>query len=155
MRIKNLFTLLWVFAALVTLGTGTSRAATLSFSFSFINYYDGGTVTGIVRGLTDNSTSAATSVEILTNPYNYGIGEFVGHPVSNSWTVANGQITVFSFLSNGNSNSSPDVTTANLGLGILNIGPIAKLFVGGLNPDPDGGVTKSRASALRLSLIHI
>jgi hypothetical protein len=96
------------------------------FSFSFINANlvgrpdlgadsgNGGTVTGVVRGLTDNATSAAASVEILSNTAGFGLGEYVGSPNANSWTVTNGEITGFVFMSFGAESTAPAVTCCTL-----------------------------------------
>lgn len=92
-----------------------ASAATLDFAFSFNNELNGGgAVTGIIRGLTDNMTGSATSVEVLTNTTGLGIGEYVGSPLTNSWTVTGGSITAFDFLSAGVLNSIPAVTDALL-----------------------------------------
>jgi hypothetical protein len=91
-----------------------AKASTLNFSFTFTNAAEdssnnvyGGTVTGIVRGLADNATSAATSVEITSNTDGFGAGEYIGSPYANTWTVASGVITAYHFEDYGNSNSSP------------------------------------------------
>lgn len=91
-------------------------AATLDFDFAFENLAvaGGGTVTGVIRGVQDNTTAAASSVEVLTNVDGFGIGEYVGNPAQNSWTVEDGAITAFDFLVFGNSNTAPFVTEASL-----------------------------------------
>jgi hypothetical protein len=104
-------------AAIMAAGVAASAgASTLSFTFSFNNdaFNGGGTVTGVVSGLQDNATSAATSVMITSNTLGFGLGEYVGNPSSNSWTLAGGVITVFSFLSFGAGNTSPVVTDSSL-----------------------------------------
>jgi hypothetical protein len=101
-------------ALAIALSTTAARAATLDFAFSFVNFGD--TVTGVVRGLKDNATASATSVEILTNSAGFGIGEYVGNPFVNSWTVQSGGITAFSFTSFGANNSAPAVMAATLAL---------------------------------------
>ena len=89
-------------------------AMAISFNFSFNNDLNGGgTVTGIIRGL-DEGTGAASSVEVLTNTTGLGIGEYVGSPLTNSWTVLGGEIVAFDFLSAGVLNSPPAVTDALL-----------------------------------------
>ncbi len=87
-------------------GAAAAQAGTLSFDFSFSN--DGtfstgsvdGTVTGEITGLTDNGTSSATHVYILSYPA--GLGPTPGTPFdalsladveSNTFTVSNGAIT--------------------------------------------------------------
>jgi hypothetical protein len=90
-------------------------AMALSFNFSFINEsHGGGTVTGIVEGLTDNTTSAATSIRVLSNTAGFGIGEYVGNPSANSWTVLDGGIQAYRFLSFGSRNFLPAVTDSSL-----------------------------------------
>jgi hypothetical protein len=91
-------------------------AMALSFNFSFTNTANpaGGTVTGIVEGLTDNATSAATSVQVLSNTAGFGLGEYVGSPNVNTWTLLGGGISSYIFLSFGVDNSSPAVTDSTL-----------------------------------------
>lgn len=114
---------------------GASMAATVDFAFSFENTPNGGgTVTGIVRGLDDSGTSAASSVEILTNTAGFGVGEYVGQPLTNSWTVSQGVLTSVSFLSYGALNDAPDVTGSSL---LLNSGTI------GVGTSVFGGLTNS------------
>jgi hypothetical protein len=91
-----------------------TAADTLDFDFTFTNAFNGGgVVTGVIEGLREG-TGAATSVRVLTNTEGFGIGEFVGTPRENSWTVSGGAITAFDFGALGNSNASPAVTTASL-----------------------------------------
>lgn len=74
------------------------QAAT--FTFSFYNWANGGgDVTGIVRGLANNSTSAAASVEILSNTAGFGLGEYATTALGNTWNVRNGKLTWFAFQS--------------------------------------------------------
>jgi hypothetical protein len=84
-------------------------ASALSFDFSFTN------VTGVISGLADNATSAATSVQVTSNTAGFGIGEYVGNPIFNSFTVSAGVITAASFASFGIANASPAVTCCSLG----------------------------------------
>ena len=103
-------------AALVVCTATGSSAATLDFKFSFTNLFNGSTVatvTGVIRGLTDNGSSAASSVEILTNGDGFGVGEFVGSPIENSFSVTAGQITGVQFVSYGRRNTAPAVTDAS------------------------------------------
>lgn len=79
------------------LAAGQVQAAT--FTFSFYNWANGGgDVTGVVRGLADNATSAASSVEILSNTAGFGLGEYVGTASANQWTTKNGKLLDFEFL---------------------------------------------------------
>jgi hypothetical protein len=73
-------------------------------------------VSGILRGLAEG-TGAATSVEVTANSLGSGLGEFIGSPELNSWTVTGGAITAFDFLAFGIANSAPAVTTATLFFG--------------------------------------
>ncbi|MFN3614864.1 MAG: hypothetical protein ACK4WC_09935 [Rubrimonas sp.] len=104
-------------AALWTQG---AAAATPDFAFTFGNLSHGfGIVSGVVRGLTDNAAGAAASVEILGNENAFhecclGVGEFVGNPDHNVWTVEDGQIASARFLAFGMRNAAPAVTEASL-----------------------------------------
>lgn len=100
------------------LSAGATFAAPLDFFFSFTNTANGGgDVTGIVRGLTDDTVSqAASSVEILSNTAGFGVGEFIGSPTNNSFTVAGGQITSWLFYSFGGLTTSPAVTCCSLAI---------------------------------------
>jgi len=99
----------------------TMPASAINFSFSFENALEnpfdsvnsGGSVTGIIRGL-EEGTGAATSVEVLSNTAGYGLGEYVGSPVDNSWTVLDGNLVAFIFYSFGILNTPPTVTNATL-----------------------------------------
>lgn len=129
-------------------GAGISGTAFLStsvmaanFSFSFNNELNGGgAVTGIIRGL-DEGTGAATSVEVLSNTTGLGIGEYVGSPLLNLWTVSGGEIIEFEFLSAGFLNNSPEVTDALL---FLDSGELSGAsFRAGVAPSPGPFVTGS------------
>jgi hypothetical protein len=101
-------------AVAVVVSLFPANAATLDFSFSFSNALNGGgTVSGVVRGLSEG-TGAATSVEVTSNTLGFGLGEYVGNPDSNSWTVAGGIVTDFLFVSFGEFNTLPAVTGATL-----------------------------------------
>ncbi|MGF1520467.1 MAG: PTPA-CTERM sorting domain-containing protein [Nodosilinea sp.] len=97
-------------------------AMALSFGFSFTNTaYNSENVTGIVRGLTEG-TSSATSVEILSNTGGFGLGEYVGNPppgaefYRNTWSVRNGMVNAVDFLSFGGDDFTP-VANSSLALG--------------------------------------
>ena len=111
-------TLMAAAVALCSICATQSVAATLSFSFSFGNERQsaGSIVTGIVSGLNDNATGAASSVTVTSNTAGFGLGEYVGNPKYNRFTVAGGQITSFEFAVFGEKNAAPDVTCCNLGL---------------------------------------
>ncbi len=88
------------------------HAVTIDFEFSFENLAKGGgTVTGIVRGLEDNATSGATSLEITSNTAGFGVGEYIGTPSFNTWTVVNGVLTAFDFVSFGVAGTAPQEVT--------------------------------------------
>jgi hypothetical protein len=89
-------------------------ASAINFGFSFENALNyGGSVTGVIRGLEEGS-GAATSVEVLSNTAGYGLGEYVGSPTDNSWTVLGGNLVAFNFLSFGVNNTPPAATNATL-----------------------------------------
>jgi hypothetical protein len=97
--------------------TAQNPATALDFSFSFNNALNGsGSVTGVIRGL-EEGTGAADSVEVLSNTLGFGLGEYVGNPGNNTWTVLSGEITAFNFLSFGVRNTSPAVTGSTLFFG--------------------------------------
>lgn len=101
-------------AAAIGVGfTGSAEAA--DFKFQFNNALNGGgVVEGFIRGLADEGTSAATSVEVTSNTAGFGIGEYVGNPQTNSWTITGGALTAFNFFAFGTANTSPDVTDSSL-----------------------------------------
>ena len=105
-----------VWASAIALGVGfAGSAAAVDFKFQFENELNGGgTVEGLIRGLSDEGTSAATSVEITSNTAGFGLGEYVGNPLINSWTVSGGTLTDFAFSSSGSRNTSPAVTDNTL-----------------------------------------
>ena len=96
-----------------------ASAASLSFDFTFQNVLNGtgdtaGTVSGTISGLQEG-TGAASSVVVTTSSFGaVGLGEFVGAPTFNIWTVTNGQITAFDFVAFGTNNTAPAVTDASL-----------------------------------------
>ncbi|NEO79679.1 PEP-CTERM sorting domain-containing protein [Moorena sp. SIO4G3] len=116
-------------------------ATAINFGFSFGNELNGGgTVTGIIRGL-DEGIGAATSVEILSNTTGLGIGEYVGNPLINTWTVLGGNIVAFNFLSAGVINTSPAVTDALLFFNSTELSGAS--FRAGVAPSPGQFVTGS------------
>jgi hypothetical protein len=108
-------------SAFLALGTSvigttllTMPASAIDFGFSFENALNGaGSVTGVIRGL-EEGTGAATSVEVLSNTAGFGLGEYVGSPSNNSWTVLSGNLVAFNFLSFGVNNTPPAATNATL-----------------------------------------
>ena len=111
-----------------------SRAFAIPMVFEF-NYHDsdtGGDVAGIILGLDSNGLGQqATSVTVLSNTAGFGIGEYVGNPVSNSWDVIDGVITAVQFLSWGYLNEEPDVVCCTLTF--LTLPPV----IGGVVNSPD------------------
>jgi hypothetical protein len=124
-----------VVACSLWLGFVTSASA-LSFNFNFTGS-DGFTVRGVIAGLTDNATSHATSVQVTFNVGGFGIGEYVGSPIRNDFTVSGGQITHETFLGFGAGNTSPAVTCCSLGFesggGVLTLNPTL-IDIDGLRP---------------------
>ncbi|MEM7221908.1 MAG: PEP-CTERM sorting domain-containing protein [Pseudomonadota bacterium] len=131
----------------VTLGlalfaaAGTAKAMPIDYTFTFDNALNGGgTVTGIVRGLSEG-TGAATSVEVFTNTTGLGIGEYIGSPLLNSWTVSGGMIIAFDFLSAGVLNTAPAVTDALIFFDSTVLS--GAMFRAGVAPSPGPFVTGS------------
>ncbi|NEP91317.1 MAG: PEP-CTERM sorting domain-containing protein [Okeania sp. SIO2C2] len=119
----------------------TIPAKAIDFNFSFNNELNGGgAVTGIIRGL-DEGTGAASSVEVLTNTTGLGIGEYVGSPLTNSWTVLGEEIIAFDFLSAGVLNTSPAVTDALIFFDSTELSGAS--FRAGIAPSPGPFVTGS------------
>jgi hypothetical protein len=94
----------------------SARAAPLSFSFTFTNAAaSGGVITGVVEGLSDNtSNQQASSLRVLSNTSGFGVGEYIGNPTNNLWSVSNGFIVFGRFEIFGLQNSSPAVTGASM-----------------------------------------
>lgn len=110
-----------VWAAVLLLSVPANAA---SFKFSFYNAlgdedigstfsYTPAFISGEVHGLSEG-TSSATSVVVLESSDGLGLGEYVGDPRENVWTVVGGEITTFNFRSFGARNTFPAVTTASL-----------------------------------------
>ncbi|MBE7384754.1 MAG: PEP-CTERM sorting domain-containing protein [Leptolyngbya sp. SIO1E4] len=119
----------------------TMPAMAIDFNFNFDNALNGGgTVTGVIRGL-EEGTGAATSVEVLSNTTGLGIGEYVGNPLTNSWTVLGGEIVAFDFLSAGVLNTPPAVTDALLFFDSTELSGAS--FRAGVAPSPGPFVTGS------------
>lgn len=71
-------------------------AMPIDFTFSFADSFENTMVTGIIRGLVDDTADqAASSVEIVSSSGGFGVGE----PTNNAWTVVNGGISDYIFLS--------------------------------------------------------
>jgi hypothetical protein len=92
-----------------------ATAATLNFNFDFTSVNgSGGEITGIVRGLNDNATGSASSVQVLSNTAGFGLGEYAGNPTQNTFTVANGRVISATFISLNQSNPSSAATQNSL-----------------------------------------
>jgi hypothetical protein len=103
------------------LATMCLPASALTFDFSFTNAAanGGGTVMGVIT--LNAANNAALSVQVTSNTSSlgsFGIGEYVGNPFANSFTVSGGLITAADFLSLGVDNMSPDVTCCTLGFAV-------------------------------------
>lgn len=101
-----LFRIAFVLSSLISL-MGAGAAGAVTFNFSFTDMADNG---GLVRGhfiVPDNTTEPAVSVRI-TSAF-FGVGEYVAgyDGLPNSFTVADGVLTTFSFLSMGRFNNPP------------------------------------------------
>ncbi len=126
-----------------------ANAVTLDYNFSFSNIVNGGgTVGGTIFGLTDDATSAATSVVVTSNTLGFGVGEYIGSPISNSFTLSGGVITALDFLLFGSFNLTPDVICCSLRLGG------SSLANAGLSNNPNNIIASSDA-ALSFSLIPL
>ena len=104
-----------ILVVLVLLAGYPAFAIPITVDFSFSDTINGGDITGYVLGLEYNSTvKPATSVFVTSNTAGYGIGEYVGNPTENAWSVLNGVVTRGSFISYGVFNTTPDVTCCTL-----------------------------------------
>lgn len=110
----NIRTLLMAFLVWLS-AAAAAQASTLDFNFTFTNSANGGgTVFGIIRGLHDNATGAAASVEIISNTAGFGVGEYVPTSFANSFSVLSGSMVVAVFDSYGQFNTPPAVTCCSL-----------------------------------------
>jgi len=102
-------------------GTGAA-AATINFSFSFTNSQDNGgggvgVVRGLILGVEDNATGAASRVLVTSNDIAFGVGEYTSagsNNPSNTFTVAGGELVAFNFQSVGIFNKPPALTCCTL-----------------------------------------
>jgi hypothetical protein len=112
--------------ALASLALASPAHAGLSFSFSWDRPASAGLVEGVFRGLSEG-TGLASSVEVLSTTAGFGIGEYIGNPTANRFTVRDGELVRIVFAVTGMRNSPPAVTTASIGI----IGDVGeKTFVG-------------------------
>jgi hypothetical protein len=99
----------------MSVGGAPTPAHALTFSFSFANTANGGgTVQGLIYGLSDNATSSATQIQITSNTDGFGVGQYAGTFAFNTFTVSSGSITGAQVEYFGAGNSSPDVTCCSL-----------------------------------------
>ncbi|MDU8946338.1 VPLPA-CTERM sorting domain-containing protein [Ovoidimarina sediminis] len=93
-------------SVLVSIGF-PAGAATYDYYFSFENVLNGGgTVTGVVNGLEDDTANQVATVEILSNSSGFGVGIYDNicppaplDPLGcSSWTVSGGEIVDFFFF---------------------------------------------------------
>lgn len=107
MQRKKLFGLFLV-AVLALVRIEPANAMTYLFSFENI-MNGGGTVTGVVDGLSEG-TGAASSVVVISNSAGFGVGEYALTADTNSWTVTGGMLTAYSFYSFGAANPLTDAS---------------------------------------------
>jgi hypothetical protein len=105
--------------AVAAASLAAAPAMAVSFTFSFTNVeYGGGAVVGIVSNLVDDATSPGV-VAITSNASGYGLGSYDGYDF-NTFTLSNGAVTDFNFVSYGNGNSDPATTCCSLALTAAN-----------------------------------
>ena len=134
-------------AVVLAVGFWSYPANALTFQFSFTNNTGNdpaqSLVQGIISGLQDNTANQpALSVQVTSNPAGFGVGEYVGVPLNNFFTVSGGVITSALFSSFGSSNSSPAVTCCSLAFelaenkaGLGNQDDFVYVFFVGSNPN--------------------
>lgn len=121
----------------ILFGPLPAKAVGIDYAFSFVNVANGSgaaEVTGVIRGLTNNRISAAQSFEVLTNGDGFGIGEYIGNPSANLFSVVDGRILTYFFTSFGSENAGTGaVTDASIS---LEFRPPATNRNAGLTPFP-------------------
>jgi len=90
---------------LVSMVTGPVKANTFSYSFTNTALLPG---TDIVKGtITLNAAdTAATSLTVDSNTGGFGLGQYIGSPSHNSFTVVSGNIATADFFEQGGGNGS-------------------------------------------------
>jgi hypothetical protein len=113
-------------------------ANALTFHFSFTDAISGaGTVQGTISDLSDNTSSQqAEHVQVTSTTGGFGVGEYVGNPVSNSFDVNAGVITSVFFVSLGVLNS----TCCSLRMSDPNFAGLSN-NPGSVADDPNAGLT--------------
>lgn len=109
-----------LFLSLFFLSSGARASLIYEFSFNNVissNYFDTGpgVVRGFIYGLSEG-TGAASRVEVISSPSDFGLGVYTQSPgmFSNQWTVLSGEITDFAFISLGLESVFPEVTDSSL-----------------------------------------
>jgi hypothetical protein len=131
---KITFKLVFVILSIVA-STQRAMALPLAFDFSFIDSFTGDSVAGIISGLNDNSTGPASSVLVTSNTGGYGLGEYIGSPAPNEWTVLEGEIIHVIFSSFGVNNTDPAVTCCSIAFSPT--GLLLPEIIAGLSSHPD------------------
>ena len=111
-------------ALMLVVGFWSYPANAATFQFSFNNDASNdpaqSLVVGIISGLQDNTANQpALSVQVTSNPAGFGVGEYVGNPGLNIFTVSAGAITSVTFSAFGVDNTAPAVTCCGLGLDLF------------------------------------
>ena len=125
-------------ALMLAVGFWSYPANALTFQFSFNNGAANdpaqSLVVGIISGLQDNVLNQqAAHVEVTSNPAGFGVGEYVGNPTANSFSVSAGVITKATFTYFGDFNSAPAVTCCSLALDFL----VGLVSTAGLTPNSE------------------
>jgi hypothetical protein len=104
-------------AAVLSMAMATDPVQADTFHFSFTNVANGGgTVMGTV--ILNATDTAATSLTVDSNTAGFGLGQYVGKPFPNIFTVVSGQITSATFIDFGVNNSAPAVTCCSIQLAL-------------------------------------
>jgi PEP-CTERM motif len=92
-------------AFFISMAAGPVKADTFTYSFTNVNNAPG---TDIVTGtiILDPTDTFATSLTVDSNTGGFGLGQYVGNPTNNSFTVVSGNIATADFIDHGASNSS-------------------------------------------------
>ena len=105
---KNMTLGAFAFASALALAPTPGHALSFDFSFTNVTGTVNGTVTGLIEGLTDDTTSSAADVIVQSYPAAIAAppAPFALNDPFNSFTVANGSITMASFVSQFSSGGS-------------------------------------------------
>ncbi len=111
---KNTFRII-LFGFLIAASTQRAMAGPIAFDFNFVDGITGDTIAGVISGLMDDSADQqASSVFVTSNTGGYGVGEYIGSPYTNSFSVMGGVVTEALFTMNGMINQLPDVVCCSL-----------------------------------------